>query len=82
MFAYEYNGDRHNRKRLQGFKGSDFLESDELFNQKVSDMAQKMSNSDMWHNLQHFGVFQGKIEVLLRKNRETLKIIKTSQNTW
>jgi len=47
MFVYENDGDRHNRKRLRGFDGFDFLEADELFNQKVSYVAQNLSNSDL-----------------------------------
>jgi len=41
-FVYENDGDRHNRKRLRGFYGFDFLETDELFNQKVSYVAQNL----------------------------------------
>jgi len=31
-FVLENDGDRHSRKRLRGFDGFDFLETDELFN--------------------------------------------------
>ncbi|XP_070138847.1 uncharacterized protein DDB_G0290301-like [Drosophila bipectinata] len=47
MFVYENNGDRHNRKRLRNFQGFDFAKDDEEFGQKVSYVAENLSNNDL-----------------------------------